>query len=261
MGQAPGPCVVVGSSRGLGAALVEALLRAGAPAVLGVARTPLPAMATRDAWAASDRYRHLDLDVTTEGAVGRMAEAVAALPPGRLQVIYNAAAVRSDLPPGGGIDWAVVDEVNRVGVVGFLNAVRAIEPHLLRRSGVLAGISSYAALAPPVREPRLAYPASKAYLEMALRVLRQRWRGHARVVTVRLGHLGTARPRSWRRLVQPSYEMAAERVTTALGTARGPDVIGYPWPYSLLYGGLVPLLPDRLYFALLGRLLGGARSR
>ena len=52
--------------------------------------------------------------------------------------------------------------------------------------------------------------------------------------------------------------MAAERIVTALGAARAPDVIGYPWPYSLVYGGLVPILPDRLYSALLGRLVGGS---
>jgi len=261
MTQALGPCVVVGSSRGLGAALVSALLREGTPRVLGVARTPRSAMAARHPWAGSDRYLHLELDVATEAAVRRLADAVAALPPGRLRVIYNAAALESDLPAAGGIDWARVDEVNRVGVAGFLHTVRAAEPHLLHTAGTLVGISSYAALAPPVREPRLAYPASKAYLEMTLRVLRERWRHRARVVTVRLGHLGLARPRGWRRLVRPSYEMAADRVVTALGAARGPDVVRYPWPYPVVYGGLAPLLPDRVYFALFGRLLRGTHSR
>lgn len=260
MTQAPGPCLVVGSSRGLGAALAEALLSAGAPRVLGVARTPRSALA-HNAWAASDRYQHLELDVTSGAAPGRMEEAVAALPPGRLLVIYNAAAVKSDLPPGGGIDWAVLEEVNRVGVAGFAHTLRATEHHLLGRSGIFAGISSYAALAPPVRDPRLAYPASKAYLDMALRALRQRWRGQVRVVTVHLGNMGPARPDGWRRLIEPSYAMAADRVVTALGAARVPDVIGYPWPFTLLYGGLLPLVPDRAYFAILGRLLGGATRR
>ena len=261
MTQALGPCVVVGSSRGLGAALVDALLRAGAPRVLGVARTPRAAMAAQQPWAGTGRYQHLELDVTTEAAVGRLSDALTTLPPGRLRVIYNAAVLKSDLPPADGIDWTSVDEVNRVGVTGFVNTVRAAEPHLLRTDGILAGISSYAAIAPPVREPRLAYPASKAYLDMALRVLRQRWRGRVRVVTVRLGHLGLARPRGWRRLVRPSYEMAADRVLAALVAARGPDVVGYPWAYSAVYGGLASLLPDRAYFALFGRLLHDGRSR
>ena len=260
MAQAPGPCLVVGSSRGLGAALVEALLSAGAARVLGVARTPLSAMA-HHAWAAGQRYQHLELDVTADAAPGRLEAAVTALPPGPLLVIYNAAAVKSDLPPGGGIDWAVLEEVNRVGVTGFANTLRATEPHLLSRGGILAGISSYAALAPPVRDPRLAYPASKAYLDMALRALRQRWRGRVRVVTVHLGNMGPARPHGWRRLIEPSYAMAADRIVSGLGAARGPDVIGYPWPFALLYGGLLPLVPDRLYFAILGRLLGGAPRR
>jgi NAD(P)-dependent dehydrogenase (short-subunit alcohol dehydrogenase family) len=257
MAQIPGPSLVVGSSRGLGAALVEALLRAGAAKVLGVARTPLAAIA-HHGWAADRRYQHLKLDVTASGAAGRLEAAVAALPPGPLLVIHNAAAVKSDLTPGGGIDWATLEEINRVGVTGLATTLRATEPHLLARGGILVGISSYAAVAPPVRDPRLAYPASKAYLDMALRTLRQRWRGRVRVVTVHLGNLGSAPPRGWRRLIEPSYAMAATRIVRALGTPRGPERIGYPWPFALVYGLLVPLVPDRLYFAILGRLLGGA---
>ena len=55
--------------------------------------------------------------------------------------------------------------------------------------------------------------------------------------------------------------MAADRIVSALGAARVPDVIGYPWPFALLYGGLLPLIPDRLYFAILGWLLGGTPRR
>jgi NAD(P)-dependent dehydrogenase (short-subunit alcohol dehydrogenase family) len=260
MAQIPGPSLVVGSSRGLGAALVAALLGAGAPRVLGVARTPLAAMA-HHGWTADRRYQHLELDVAASGAPGRMETAVAALPPGPLLVIYNAAAVKSDLPPRGGIDWVTLEEINRVGVTGLANTLRATEPHLLSRGGILAGISSYAALAPPVRDPRLAYPASKAYLDMALRALRQHWRGRVRVVTVHLGNMGSSRPRGWGRLIEPSYAMAADRIVSALRAPRGPDVIGYPWLFALLYGGLLPLVPDRLYFAILGRLLGGGPRR
>jgi NAD(P)-dependent dehydrogenase (short-subunit alcohol dehydrogenase family) len=225
-----------------------------------MARTPLSALSPH-AWAADERYQHLELDVTTAGAPGRIEAAVTALPPGPLLVIYNAAAVKSDLPPVGGIDWATLEEVNRVGVTGLTNTLRATEPHLLQRGGIFAGISSYAALAPPVRDPRLAYPASKAYLDMALRALRHRWRGRVRVVTVHLGNMGSTHPHGWRRLIEPSYTMAADRIVSALGSARGPDVIGYPWPFALLYGGLLPLVPDRMYFAILGRLLRGAPRR
>ena len=96
---------------------------------------------------------------------------------------------------------------------------------------------------------------------MALRVLRHRWRGRVRVVTVHLGNLGPEPAPGWRRLLQPSYAMAAARIVNALGAARARDVIGYPWPYALVYGRLAPILPDRVYFALLGRLVGGSPSR
>lgn len=261
LNQGLGPCLVVGSSRGLGAAMTARLLTSGAGPVLGVARTPLEAVGARHPWARSARYRHLDLDVAVPDAVARLERAVADLPSRPLLVIHNAAVARSDLHPDGRIDWPAHEEVNRIGIVGFVHVLRAVEPHLRVHGGVLAGVSSYAALAPPIRDPRLAYPASKAYLEMSLRALRHIWRGRVRVVTVRLGNMAEAPRPGLAGLLCPSYDQAAARIVAALTGPWVPERIEYPWPYALVYGRLLRLVPDRVYFAVFERLVGRGAPR
>ena len=255
-----GGCLVVGSSRGLGAALAARLLEVSNAPVVGVARTPFAAVAEHQVWARSDRYCHLALDIAAPDAVPTIEGALGRLPSGPCLVIHNAAVVRSDLGPDGEIDWPALGEVNRIGITGLVNVVRAVEPRLRAEGGVLAGISSYAALAPPVRDPRLAYPASKAYLDMVLRVLRHLWRARVRVVTVRLGHIAEGERRGLAGLLCPSYARAAARIVAALTGRRVPETIDYPWPYALVYRRVLPFVPDRVYFTLFERLLrSGAR--
>ena len=244
MAQAAGPCLVVGSSRGLGAALVEALLSAGAARVLGVARTPLSAM-THHAWAAGQRYQHIELDVTADAAPGRLEAAVTALPPGPLLVIHNAAAVKSDLPPGGGIDWAVLEEVNRVGVTGFANTLRANRAASAQPGAASSRGSPRTRPSRPVRDPRLAYPVQG--LPRPWRSgLRQRWRGRVRVVTVHLGNMGPSGRTAGAALIEALLCDGRRTDRERARRRAGPDVIGYPWPVRAPVRGLLPLVPDRL---------------
>ncbi len=240
-----GLALVTGASRGLGAALVAALLGRGARHVIGVART------TRDAvtapWARDPRYRHVACDLGAADARTALAAAVAELPGTPLLVIHNAAAVRSDLRPGGAIDFEAWDEVTATAIHGLGHVLRATQPHLLKHGGALVGISSFAALAPPVADPRVAYPAAKAHLDAALRSLRLAWRGRVDVVTVHLGHIGGADD-GWRgRLIRPSYAAAAAYVVRALEARRAPERIGYTWPYRLVFRHVLPVVPDALY--------------
>lgn len=254
-------CLVVGSSRGLGAALVGRLLASGVSKVIGLSRTRPGSAATQYDWAGSDRYHHLELDISAQETVGALSAVLRDLPAGPLLVIYNAAAVKSDLSPDGTIDFAVLEEINAVGVSGFAHLLRAVEPHLRTHGGVLVGISSFSALAPPVRDPRLGYPASKAYLDMALRSLRRLWKGAVRVVTVHLGSMSEARGGVLARLACPSYDMAAERIVRALNRDLVPEQINYPLPYSIAYRCLFPLVPDSLYFAIFGWIFSARAGR
>lgn len=252
-------CLVIGVSRGLGAALTDGLLRLGSTRVVGVSRTPLGDIPGSAGWTRTGRYHHAALDIASADAPARLADAIAGLPAGPLLVIHNAAAVKSDVRPDGRVDFDAFDEVNAVGVTGLGHVLRAVEPSLLARGGIFAAISSYSALAPAVADPRIAYPATKAYLDMTCRALRHAWRGRARVVTVHLGRIGGAGDGLASRLFHPSYRAAAHRILSALTARRVPASVEYPLPYALVYRWILPHVPDALYFRLFETLLGGRR--
>jgi NAD(P)-dependent dehydrogenase (short-subunit alcohol dehydrogenase family) len=236
--------VVVGASRGLGAALAAALVARGYPRVIGVSRTP-PGNEI-GSWPRDERYEHVALDVRSPEAPKRLHDVLASPPAGApLLVVFNAAVVQSDLQPGGTIDFAVFDEVNAVGVTGFGHVLRAVQDPLLTRGGLFVGISSFAALSPPVVEPRLAYAASKAYLDVALRVLRRAWRPRVHVVTVHLGHIGGDDHGVLGRWIRPSYGMAAEWMLRRLAARRVPHEIEYTFAYTLAYRYVLRMLGAR----------------
>lgn len=250
-------CLVIGVSRGLGAALTDGLLRLDSTRVVGVSRTALGDIPHASAWTGTARYRHVALDIASAAAPAGLRDAIADLPPTPLLVIHNAAAVKSDLRPDGSVQWDIFEEVNAVGVTGLGHVLRAVEPPLLARGGIFAAISSYSALAPAVADPRIAYPASKAYMDMACRGLRQAWHRRVRVVTVHLGRIGGPGVGLVSRLLNPSYAAAADRVVARLTAGRVPEHIDYTLPYALVYRCLVPHVPDSLYFRVFSRLTGG----
>jgi NAD(P)-dependent dehydrogenase (short-subunit alcohol dehydrogenase family) len=245
--------LVIGSSRGLGAALAAALVARRCPQVIGVSRTPPEG---EGGWRRDERYRHVALDVSAPESPVRLREVLRQTSNAPLLVIYNAAEVRSDLRPDGTIDFALFDLVNAVGVTGLGHVLRGVQDPLLARGGVFVGVSSFAALSPPVVAPRLAYPASKAYLDSALRALRHAWRGRVRVVTVHLGHIGGPGRGLLSRWIRPSYAMAAERILRRLTARRVPDEIDYTLAYAVAYHYLLPLVPDRLSARLLTGIAG-----
>ena len=246
------PCVVVGSSRGLGAALVDELLKHESFQITGIARSPALRVA-------SGRYRHIELDIAGGDATLRLQkELVDHLPQKPLVVIFNAALVKSDVGDSGCVDSAIGREIDRVGVDGLRSTLGAFEGHLLRWGGVLVGISSFSALLPPIMDQRVAYPATKAYLDMTLRCLRMMWRGRVKVVTVHLGHFSP--DGKWLLFWQavPSCAMVARKIVAGITSARVSDEINYPFHYTLAYKYLLRALPERCYgavLALLSRIL------
>jgi NAD(P)-dependent dehydrogenase (short-subunit alcohol dehydrogenase family) len=242
--------IVCGASRGLGAALVEAMIEKGITPVVGVSRgrrdgRPLG----RDA----GRYREDPLDLSRPDAGSVLKRLVDELAPCPLIAVYNAAVLRSELSGTGPIDIATAAEVNAVGVAGFTHFLGAVQHHLLAHGGVLVGVSSFAAYAPPAREPRVAYPATKAYLDMALRTLRHAWRGRVTVVTIHLGHIGGTDETAWARWIRPSYAAAARHILRRLSQDRSPDEINYTLPYTIVYKYVLRHVPDSLYFRVFSR--------
>ncbi|MEI6417755.1 MAG: SDR family NAD(P)-dependent oxidoreductase [Sphingomonadales bacterium] len=138
--------LVTGANRGIGAALVDALLAAGAAKVYAAARQPVAH--------ADPRVVPLALDVADAGAIARIASQA-----DDITLLINNAGVLE----GGDVFAAGADALERQLVVNGLAPLRlaaAFAPALRRGHGAIANILSVVALAPM---PGLAsYSASKA---------------------------------------------------------------------------------------------------
>ncbi|MBI5235377.1 MAG: SDR family oxidoreductase [Deltaproteobacteria bacterium] len=236
-------CVVIGSSRGLGAALVDGLLERGYT-VTGVART-MPDAERLERWNASRRYKHFIADISSQDGLTAVKEISKDLPLEPVCVIFNAASVETDVH-GRLIDHDALTRVNSTAIVGLGNTTAAFQSHLTTRGGYFVGISSFSAFAPPFNEPRAAYPASKAYLDMFLRSLRIIWRDKVTVVTVHLGHLGRGDFFLSGMLVS-DYDKTANKIITGITGKKTPREINYPFIYCLVYRYILSCIPDFLY--------------
>lgn len=218
--------------------------------VIGVARTEAKDIPRYEHWEASQRYRHVNIDIGQPESIGILQKLAVDLPSEPLLVIYNAACLTQDVHEDRSIDFDLLHEVNRVGVNGFSHTIQAFEPHFFKYGGILVGISSINAFKPPVLEPRVAYGATKAYLAMAMRCLRFAWPEKIQLVTIHLGHVGNQQ-RDAHRVFYPTYAMTAHKIIRILARAKIPQEIIYPLWYAIPYKFLLPFLPDSLYFKML----------
>jgi NAD(P)-dependent dehydrogenase (short-subunit alcohol dehydrogenase family) len=239
--------IIIGSSRGLGNALVEELLRNESNQVFGIARTRFEEINNYEKWRNSKRYRHIQTDITSASSSETMKSICLEFPGEPIQIVFNAAVVESDVINNSTIDYDILDKVNNVGIDGFRNVLKAFEGYLQNYGGVFVGISSFSAFIPPAFDPRIAYPSSKAYLDMGLRCLRSMWDSkHIRVVTVHLGHIGENQTG----LLSRSYTRTAEKLVKLLSGKKIPSEINYPRLYTLVYKYSLTPVPDFLYLKL-----------
>lgn len=239
--------IVVGSSRGLGACLVEELLKEG-KTVAGVARSPVTQAPNHASWLATGKYSHVELDITSAECADKLRDLK--IPSGPLCVIFNAALVMSDVNPDGTMNYATFNAVNHAQIDGFGNVLSAFEKHMLKFGGMWVGISSFSAFTPPVFDPRIAYPASKAYLDMALRCLDSVWDNKIKVVTVHLGHMGEKEGQSlMSRWLVPSYATCAKVIIRGTVAKNCKREINFPFLYCMLYKYLLRAVPQSLYLA------------
>ena len=249
-------CIIIGSSRGLGAAMVEEFLKDESCFIIGVARTSLEKIHDHEKWIASERYRHVELDITAPNCIESLKLICSEIPREPICIIFNAAIVKADFEEDSSINFGTFDEINRVGIDGLGNVLNAFEEQLLDYGGILVGISSFSALAPPVFEPRVAYPASKAYLDMTLRSLRPAWKKKVKIVTVHLGHIGGSGSTFFSSLmVPPTYSRAARKIVRKVMSRRTPTEINYPLLYCIVYRYLFKFIPDVIYLLLFRLLL------
>lgn len=246
-----GRWVVVGCSRGLGAALVDELLERPGTTVSGLARTPLAAIANAGRWQATGRYEHHVADLAEPAAGAALAQMARSIPDGPITLIFNAAYLERDVREDGRIDFERLERTNRVNVDGFGRTLQAFEDRLFRDGGLLVGISSINAVKPPFLEPRLAYGPTKAYLSMALRNLALAWPRRIRLMEARLGHIG-ADPAATglAPLFVPTYRATARALLSRATRRHPPRLWTYPFVYCLAYNYLLRLVPDDLLLRL-----------
>ncbi|MGW4568170.1 SDR family NAD(P)-dependent oxidoreductase [Streptomyces sp. NPDC004561] len=165
--------LITGANKGLGFETARRLLAAGHTVHLG-ARDP-----ERGRRAAEELGAHfVQLDVTDDASVAAAVKVIEA--EGGLDVLVNNAGIEPRRPDGGFVDPATTtaDDVRTVfetNVFGMVRVLHAFLP-LLRRSAhpvvvnVSSGLAAAAALADPAAPehfyPDLAYPASKAAVNM-----------------------------------------------------------------------------------------------
>ena len=248
--------IVVGSSRGLGAALVTELLRQEAAQVIGLARTKLADVPQAQQWQAAGRYRHVAIDLGAPQTLPVLKAVCAEMPPVPVCVIFNAAAIQQDVKANGALDYETVRQINRVNIDGLTQVLEAFEAHLLTYRGAVVGISSVWGVTPPLGLPWIAYPASKAYLNLFCRCLRVAWQKQVPVMTVHLGVIGGGGASTLATLAVPTYQMAAQKIVRSIAAGKGRRNLRYPLWQAAVYQCL-RLLPD----ALLARLFAAYGKR
>ncbi len=241
-------CVIIGSSRGLGAALVEEFLQSTSSHITGIARTSIELITNSEKWMATERYRHIQLDIGSPQCRDILHSLSQEFEHKSVCIIFNAAHIERDVNQNQSINYEAFDQVNRVGIQGLGNVLFAFESHLLTYGGILVGISSFWGSVPPLFLPWVAYPASKAYLNIAFRCLRVAWRKHAKVVFVNIGNIDEVGATSFPQWIIPTYSMAAKKILRDLVKRKNiPKVINYPLWHSIVYRYVLKFVPEIAY--------------
>jgi NAD(P)-dependent dehydrogenase (short-subunit alcohol dehydrogenase family) len=159
--------LVTGANRGLGACLVQELLRAGAARVYATSRTP---GAVAAGVAADPRVATLTLDVTDPASVQQAAAAA----PDVTVLVNNAGALAFGTALEGDLDGFERDL--RTNYLGTLRVTRALVPALQRNApAAVVNVLTLIALAPV--SPMAGYSASKAAAHSITQALRAELRG------------------------------------------------------------------------------------
>jgi len=231
--------IIVGASRGLGASLVGRCLEEGLE-VIGIGRTDENSVVSIADWRKTGRFKYVQADIAEPSSVSIMKSIVGADKENPTCVIFNAAVIESDVDDNGNLMFDIFKRVNRTGIDGFMHVLEAFGNYLTSQKGMLVGISSISAWVPPIGGNKIAYPASKAYLDMALSSLRLLWGRRVHIMTVHLGHVGGKG--SW---FVPKYDAVAEKIVDSTLCKRPPESICMSNFYCFTYRFL-RILPDRI---------------
>ena len=209
---------VSGSTRGIGRAIVEAMLAEGARVVVN-SRDPKAAEATARALGANAAAVGADVS-TPEGAQALVDGAVSAF--GRLDVMVANAGVNivRDAVDYTAEEWRAVLATNLDGV--FYTAQRAGRAMLQQGSGSVIAIASVTSFNAFPR--RAAYATSKAAVAMLVKVLAAEWAaGGVRVNAVAPGYVHTDLIEGLRQ--EGKVDLEALRRRTPMGRLAAPEEV------------------------------------
>lgn len=231
--------IIVGASRGLGASLVSRCLKEDLE-VIGIGRTDEKSVVSITDWRKSGRFKYVHADIADPSSVNIMKSIVKLYEGNPVCVIFNAAVIGHDVDDNGNLMFDVFKNVNSTGINGFTHVLEAFGSHLISYGNMLVGISSISAWVPPIGGNKIAYPASKAYLDMALRSLRLLWGSRVHIMTVHLGHIGGSG--SW---FVPKYDDVARRILDSTLSSRLPESVCMSAFYCFSYK-ILRMLPDKV---------------
>ena len=252
--------LVIGASRGLGASIISKCLEHGLN-VVGVGRTEEINIKSIAEWRRRGRFKYIQMDIGDKDCKDKLRGIISSSNDSPLCVIFNAAVTESDVGIDGNINFDVFYKTNYTGINGLAHTLEAFENHLTLHGGILVGISSISAWIPPTGGSKIAYPASKAYMDMALRSLRLLWDKRVHVMTVHLGHISRD-SNSW---FIPGYNAVAQKIVKATLRKHPPENICMSTIYCITYS-IIRMMPDRVVSiavkivnSLLNRILPGKK--
>ena len=231
--------LVTGANRGLGARLVQELLRAGASRVYATSRAPGAVAADV---AADPRVATLTLDVTDPASVRQAAVAA----PDVTVVVNNAGALAFGTALEGDLDGFERDL--RTNYLGTLRVTRAFVPALQRNApAAVVNVLTLIALAPV--SPMAGYSASKAAAHSITQALRAELRGRGiAVLGAYPGGIDTDMLAGVEAEKAPP-QAVAQRIVAALA---GHETVVFPDDASAAAGAVYRQDPLRLEQLLLG---------
>ena len=221
-------CVIIGSSRRLGAALVDEFLNEGYYQIIGVARTEPANIPDHNKWIASGRYSYFTVDIASSKGRESLMSIGSDLQEEPVCIILNAAHIKSDINKDKSLNYTVFEKTNRTNINGIGNVLEAFERHLLRYGGTIVVISSFWSISPPLFLPWASYPASKAYMDVFFKCLRIAWRKKVKVCIIHLGNIGGSGTNLISKWMTPTFQRAARKIVRSISRRRIPKSVGFP---------------------------------
>jgi len=242
--------IVIGSSKGLGAALVQELLNNEQCFVYAVSRTSPEEIPDYEKWQKSDRFRYFQTDISDKEQVLKLTDINNFIKDKPVCIIFNAACLKTDVNDNKFIDFKTLREVKNTGIDGLINILEVFQSNLINYGGIFIGISSFSTISPAICPEMIAYRAAKTFLNTLLDDLRFIWRNNKniKIMTVNLGYM--RKNKSTNQILEflfPSYNKVAKKIVKTVNLNNIPEELNYTFFYTIIYR-FFALMPNTIYY-------------